>query len=132
MTAFSPAANPTGPANNPTHSHANGASTSPANGDAGAPGDTGRPARVLRRVAAGALVAGPALMLAGMMACPPQASDSAADYITSLARDTFPTELSAMLLHYGLLAGALGALAVPGLVRGRKGACSPCSARWPP
>ncbi|GAA2272929.1 hypothetical protein GCM10010149_13710 [Nonomuraea roseoviolacea subsp. roseoviolacea] len=122
MTAFSPAANPTGPANNPTHSHANGASTSPANGDAGAPGDTGRPARVLRRVAAGALVAGPALMLAGMMACPPQASDSAADYITSLARDTFPTELSAMLLHYGLLAGALGALAVPGLVRGRKGA----------
>ncbi|MDP4505958.1 hypothetical protein [Nonomuraea turcica] len=35
--------------------------------------------------------------------------------------DSFLTELSAILLHYGLIAGALGALAVPGLVRGRKG-----------
>ncbi|WP_327587776.1 hypothetical protein OHA25_12870 [Nonomuraea sp. NBC_00507] len=60
-------------------------------------------------------------MFAGMMTCPPQASESAADYITSLARDSFLTELSAILLHYGLIAGALGALAVPGLVRGRKG-----------
>ncbi|GII89121.1 hypothetical protein Ssi03_71110 [Sphaerisporangium siamense] len=78
----------------------------------------------LRRAAGGALIAGPLLILGGMMTCPPQASDSAVDYITSLARDSFLTELSAMLLHYGLIACALGALAVPGLVRGRKG-------RWP-
>ncbi|WP_188188983.1 hypothetical protein [Nonomuraea sp. SYSU D8015] len=83
-----------------------------------------RASRFLRRAGAAALIASPLLMLAGMITAPPQDSASAADYVTSLARDPFLTELSAILLHYGLIAGALGALAVPGLVRGRKG-------RWP-
>lgn len=78
-------------------------------------------ARFLRRAGGVALIAGPVLVFAGMMACPPQSSDSTADYVTALARDSFLTELSAILLHYGLVVGALGALAVPGLVRGRKG-----------
>ena len=80
-----------------------------------------RASRILRRAGGGALVASPLLILGGMMTCPPQASNSTADYITSLARDSFLTELSAMLLHYGLIVGALGAFAVPGLIRGRKG-----------
>ncbi|MGV9776973.1 hypothetical protein [Streptosporangium sp. NPDC003464] len=80
--------------------------------------------RFLRRAGGAALISSPLLILGGMMTCPPQDSNSTVDYITSLARDSFLTELSAMLLHYGLIAGALGALAVPGLVRGRKG-------RWP-
>ncbi|MBB5625266.1 hypothetical protein BJ981_000965 [Sphaerisporangium krabiense] len=78
----------------------------------------------LWRAGGGALIAGPLLILGGMMTCPPQDSGSTVDYITSLARDSSLTELSAMLLHYGLIACALGALAVPALVRGRKG-------RWP-
>ncbi|MEV6985277.1 hypothetical protein AB0M95_28995 [Sphaerisporangium sp. NPDC051017] len=86
--------------------------------------ETDRTGRFLRRAGGAALISGPVLIFGGMMACPPQASDSTVDYITSLARDGFLTQLSAMLLHYGLILGALGALAVPGLVRGRKG-------RWP-
>ncbi|MFG6192258.1 hypothetical protein [Nonomuraea sp. JJY05] len=78
-------------------------------------------ARFLRRAGGVALIAGPVLVFAGMMACPPQDSDSTLHYVTSLARDSFLTELSAILLHYGLVVGALGALAVPGLVRGSKG-----------
>ncbi|MBT2227745.1 hypothetical protein [Nonomuraea sp. NEAU-A123] len=83
-----------------------------------------RASRFLRRAGGTALISSPLLMFAGMMACPPQDSNSTIDYVTSLARDSFLTELSAILLHYGLIVGALGALAVPGLVRGRKG-------RWP-
>ncbi|MFD1935460.1 hypothetical protein ACFSKW_28700 [Nonomuraea mangrovi] len=77
--------------------------------------------RFLRRVGGCALIAGPLLMFAGMMTCPPQSSDSTVDYVTSLARDSVLTELSAILLHYGLIVGALGAMVVPGLIRGRKG-----------
>jgi hypothetical protein len=83
-----------------------------------------RGGRFLRRAGGVALIGSPLLIFGGMMTCPPQDSNSTVDYITSLARDSFLTELSAILLHYGLIAGALGALAVPSLVRGRKG-------RWP-
>ncbi|MDF5757313.1 hypothetical protein [Spongiactinospora sp. TRM90649] len=85
---------------------------------AGAPDPVGR---FLRRTGGVALIACPVLLFAGMMTCPPQTSDSTADYITALARDSFLTELSAILLHYGLILGALGVLAVPGLVGGPKG-----------
>jgi hypothetical protein len=85
------------------------------------PESSDRPSRFPRRAGGTALITGPLLILAGMMACPPQDSDATADYVTSLARDTFLTELSAMLLHYGLIVGALGAFAVPGLIRGRRG-----------
>ncbi|MGP3959185.1 hypothetical protein ACTWPT_24575 [Nonomuraea sp. 3N208] len=81
------------------------------------PDDSCRTSRFLRRAGGAALISSPVLMFAGMMTCPPQASDAAADYVTSLARDSFLTELSAILLHYGLIAGALGALAVPRLAR---------------
>lgn len=77
--------------------------------------------RALRRLGAGALIGGPALFLAGMLTCPPQASDSTADYVISLARDSGQTQLSAILLHYGTMISALGLLAVPGLVRGARG-----------
>jgi hypothetical protein len=76
---------------------------------------------VLRRLGGGALLGGPALFLAGMLTCPPQASDATTDYVTSLARDSTLTEVSAILLHYGTMLSALGLLAVPGLVRSRRG-----------
>ncbi|MEU5722650.1 hypothetical protein [Micromonospora sp. NPDC047738] len=88
------------------------------------PTDTRADARgrtTLRRLGAGALIGGPVLFLAGMLTCPPQASESTADYVTSLARDSGQTQLSAILLHYGTLISALGLLAVPGLVRGARG-----------
>ncbi|WP_433509231.1 hypothetical protein ACQP2T_35350 [Nonomuraea sp. CA-143628] len=88
------------------------------------PEGSDRAGRFLRRAAGTALIGSPLLVFAGMMTCPPQDSYSTVDYVTSLARDSFLTELSAMLLHYGLIVGALGAFAVPGLIRGRKG-------RWP-
>ena len=73
-------------------------------------------------VAAGAaLAAGPVLWALGMFTSPPQESMADAHYIASLARDTTMTQVSALFLHYGNLAIALGILAAPGLVRGAKG-----------
>ncbi|MGY1752058.1 hypothetical protein [Blastococcus sp. SYSU D01042] len=84
-----------------------------------------RPARSagsrLLPIAGGALIAGSLLYVTGMAASPPADSMSDADYIASLARDEGRTALSAMLLHYGNLALALAWLAVPALVRGRRG-----------
>lgn len=77
--------------------------------------------RTLRRLGAAALLAGPALFLAGMLTCPPQASESTADYVTSLARDSTLTQVSAILLHYGTMLSALGLMAAPGLIRGKRG-----------
>jgi hypothetical protein len=74
------------------------------------------------RVAAGiALIAGPVLWALGMLTSPPQESMADADYISSLARDTTMTQVSALLLHYGNLAIALGILAAPSLLRGTRG-----------
>lgn len=72
-------------------------------------------------IAGGALIAGSLLYVAGMAASPPADSMSNADYIASLARDEGRTALSAMLLHYGNMALALAWLAVPALIRGRRG-----------
>jgi hypothetical protein len=72
-------------------------------------------------VAGGALIAGSLLYVAGMATSPSAVSVEPADYIASLARDPGQTTLSAVLLHYGNLALALAWLAVPALVRGRKG-----------
>jgi len=44
-----------------------------------------------------------------------------AHYIASLARDTTMTQISALFLHYGNLAIALGVVAAPALVRGLRG-----------
>jgi|tagenome__1003787_1003787.scaffolds.fasta_scaffold20777350_1 hypothetical protein len=74
------------------------------------------------RVAAGvALVAGPVLFSLGMFTCPPQASMADTDYVTSLARDTTLTQVSALFLHYANIAIGLGLLAAPALIRGRRG-----------
>ena len=74
------------------------------------------------RVAAGiALIAGPVLWALGMLTSPPQESMADADYISSLARDTTMTQVSALFLHYGNLAIALGILAAPSLLRGPRG-----------
>ncbi|MGY1664658.1 MULTISPECIES: hypothetical protein [unclassified Geodermatophilus] len=72
-------------------------------------------------IAGGALIAGSLLYVAGMVTSPPQDSQAAADYIAALGRDEGRTTLSAMLLHYGNMALALAWLAVPTLVRGRRG-----------
>lgn len=77
--------------------------------------------RSLYRLAGGALIAGPALYLAGMLTCPPQDGPDTADYLGSLARDTTLTETSAILLHYANLLTGVGLLVVPLLVRGAKG-----------
>ena len=78
--------------------------------------------RVMPVAAAAALVAGPLLWSAGMFTSPPADSMADADYISSLARDTTMTQVSALFLHYGNLAIGAGILAAPGLVRGRRGA----------
>jgi hypothetical protein len=84
-----------------------------------------RPARpvssTMMRAAATSLVAGSALFFAGMATSPPEQGTSKADYIASLAADPFQTQISAVFLHYGNLLMALGLLALPALVRGRRG-----------
>ena len=79
------------------------------------------PGRRLAALGGLALIAGAALYTAGLATSPPQASESTADYIASLAADPALTQLSATLLHFGNLFLALGFLAVPGLVRGARG-----------
>lgn len=79
-------------------------------------------ARVMPIAAAAALIAGPVLWSAGMFTSPPTETMSDADYITSLARDTTMTQVSALFLHYGNLAIGAGILAAPSLVRGMRGA----------
>ena len=79
------------------------------------------PGRRLAALGGLALIAGAALYTAGIATSPPQASESTADYIASLAADPALTQLSATLLHVGNLFLALGFLAVPGLVRGVRG-----------
>ena len=78
--------------------------------------------RVMPIAAAAALIAGPVLWSAGMFTSPPTETMSDADYITSLARDTTMTQISALLLHYGNLTIGAGILAAPSLVRGLRGA----------
>jgi hypothetical protein len=84
-----------------------------------------RPARsagaLLLPIAGGALIAGSLFYVAGMATSPTADSMAPADYIASLARDPGQTALSALLLHYGNLALGMAWLAVPALVRGRKG-----------
>ena len=90
-----------------------------------APTAVERPARsagsLLLPIAGGALIAGSLLYVAGLATSPPANSMENADYIASLARDPGQTALSALLLHYGNMALGLAWLAVPTLVRGRKG-----------
>lgn len=78
--------------------------------------------RVVPIAAAAALIAGPVLWSAGMFTSPPSDSMSDVDYITSLARDTTMTQISALFLHYGNIAIGAGILAAPSLVRGLRGA----------
>lgn len=63
----------------------------------------------------------PMLFLAGAVTSPPQESNSAADYITSLGRDPWLSGLSANLFHYSWVLAVFAALTAIGLVRGRKG-----------
>ncbi|MFG2039900.1 hypothetical protein [Dactylosporangium sp. NPDC048998] len=84
--------------------------------------NTDSPAKRVMQIAAGtALVAGAASFFAGLATSPPQADESKATYLRSLAEDPFTTQLSALLLHYGNLFMGVGLLAVPLLVRGRRG-----------
>ncbi len=87
---------------------------------------TGRPEGARPRTAmavagALALITGPVLFVAGMFTSPDQDGESAADYVEALSRDELLTQVSALLLHYGNLLMALGFLAAPLLVRGRRG-----------
>ncbi|MEU4422697.1 hypothetical protein AB0F81_18880 [Actinoplanes sp. NPDC024001] len=79
-------------------------------------------ARVLWRTGAASLIAGPLLFFAGNVTAPVQDSETQAGYVESLARDPMLTQVSALLLHYGNIFIGVGALLLPLLVRGRKGA----------
>jgi hypothetical protein len=82
----------------------------------------GNPApRVLARLAGGALPLGTLAFAAGILTSPPADGDDRASYLESLARDPGLTQLSAVLLHYGNLLLGAGVLALPLLVRGRRG-----------
>jgi hypothetical protein len=78
--------------------------------------------RVLPFAAGGSLIAGAAAFFAGLATSPPSTGDDKGAYLLSLAADPFQTQLSALLLHYGNLLMGVGLLAVPLLVRGRRGA----------
>ncbi|MGY1709255.1 hypothetical protein ACI8AC_07050 [Geodermatophilus sp. SYSU D00758] len=77
--------------------------------------------RVLTRLAGGALPLGAAAFVAGVLTSPLADGDGRAAYLRSLGRDPWLTELSAVLLHHGNLLLGVGALALPLLVRGRRG-----------
>jgi hypothetical protein len=77
--------------------------------------------RVLSRLAGGALPAGALAFAAGILTSPIATGDDRASYLESLGRDPSLTQLSAVLLHYGNLLLGVGALALPLLVRGRRG-----------
>ena len=84
--------------------------------------DAANPApRVLSRIAGAALPIGAAAFAAGILTSPIATGDDRASYLDSLGRDPALTELSAVLLHYGNLLLGVGALALPLLVRGRRG-----------
>jgi hypothetical protein len=77
--------------------------------------------RVLTRLAGAALPIGTLLFGAGIATSPIATGDDRASYLESLGREPWLTELSAVLLHYGNLLLGVGALALPLLVRGRRG-----------
>ena len=77
--------------------------------------------RVLTRLAGSALPVGTALFAAGILSSPIATGDDRASYLESLGRDPGLTQLSALFLHYGNLLLGVGALALPLLVRGRRG-----------
>lgn len=77
--------------------------------------------RVLSRLAGVALPAGAVAFAAGILTSPIATGNDRASYLESLGRDPGLTQLSAVLLHYGNLLLGVGALALPLLVRGRRG-----------
>lgn len=77
--------------------------------------------RVLSRLAGAALPIGVAAFAGGILTSPIATGDDRASYLEALGRDPALTELSAVLLHYGNLLLGVGALALPLLVRGRRG-----------
>ncbi|GAA0725258.1 hypothetical protein Drose_22420 [Dactylosporangium roseum] len=83
--------------------------------------DTSPAKRVLPIAAGVSLVAGAAFFFTGLATSPPAEGDDKAAYLRSLADDPFQTQLSALFLHYGNLLMGAGLLALPLLVRGRKG-----------
>ncbi|SDE89552.1 hypothetical protein SAMN05660485_02032 [Blastococcus fimeti] len=84
--------------------------------------DPSNPApRVLSRLAGAALPIGVAAFVGGILTSPLATGDDRADYLEALGRDPALTELSAVLLHYGNLLLGVGVLALPLLVRGRRG-----------
>jgi hypothetical protein len=76
---------------------------------------------LLRRLAGGALLATPLLMFGAMVTSPPQADDSSAAYLASLAADWNLSILSANLFHYYWVLLALAVPAAVTLLRGPRG-----------
>jgi hypothetical protein len=74
-----------------------------------------------RRAAGAALLTAPLLMFGAVLTSPPQADDSLAAYITSLAADWNLSILSANLFHYYWVVLAVALPALLTLVRGRRG-----------
>lgn len=75
------------------------------------------PRRFSRLIAAFALIAGPLLVLAGMVATPWESEPGTAGYHDALAADPGQSEVAAMLLHFGFLLMLPAALALMHLAR---------------
>ncbi|MEU4425505.1 hypothetical protein AB0F81_33195 [Actinoplanes sp. NPDC024001] len=75
----------------------------------------------LRRLAGATLISTPLLLLGAMLTSPPQADDSDAAYLASLAKDESLSILSANLFHYYWVAIAIAVPAVLTLLRGDRG-----------
>ncbi|MBG0565821.1 hypothetical protein [Actinoplanes aureus] len=75
----------------------------------------------LRRLAGAALISTPLLLLGAMLTSPPQADDSDAAYLASLAKDESLSILSANFFHYYWVAIAIAVPAVLTLPRGDRG-----------
>ncbi|GAA1030272.1 hypothetical protein GCM10009557_21660 [Virgisporangium ochraceum] len=75
----------------------------------------------LRKLAGAAFFAAPVLMVGGMLTSPPQNSNSARDYLASLARDWDLSILSANLFHYAWVLLAVAVPAALALLRGARG-----------
>jgi hypothetical protein len=75
----------------------------------------------LNRLAGAALLATPLLLLGAMLTSPPQADDSDAAYLASLAKDETLSIVSANFFHYYWVAIALAVPAALTLLRGPRG-----------
>ncbi len=89
--------------------------------EAPAPTESATSPSRLRRLGAAALTAGPLVFAAGLATSPAGDTTNAASSINAFATHGTQTQVSALLLHYGLMLMALGLLVVPSMVSSGRG-----------